>query len=78
MTRWNLSISESTDRSVRMWLARRGMKKGDLSAFVDRAVRRAVFDETVRDIKERNRDADPEAIQRDIDAALEEVRATRP
>lgn len=77
MTRWNLSISESTDRSVRMWLSRRGMKKGDLSKFVDRAVRRAVFDETVREIKEQNRDANPEEIQRDIDAALKEVRASR-
>lgn len=77
MTRWNLSISESTDRSVRMWLSRRGLKKGDLSKFVDQAVRRAVFDETVREVKARNEGADPEQIQSDIDAALREVRADR-
>ena len=39
MTRWNLSIEEETDRRVRMHLARRGMKKGDLSKFVASAVR---------------------------------------
>ena len=35
MTRWNLSISEKTDRVVRTFLARTGGKKGDLSRFVD-------------------------------------------
>ena len=40
MTRWNLSIPEQTDRTVRTFLARTGGKKGDLSRFVDEAVRR--------------------------------------
>ena len=40
MIRWNLSVSEETDRTVRMFLARNGGKKGDLSRFVDEAVRR--------------------------------------
>ena len=39
MTRWNLSIPEQTDRAVRTFLARTGDKKGDLSRFVDEAVR---------------------------------------
>ena len=39
MTRWNLSIPEQTDRAVRTFLARTGGKKGDLSRFVDEAVR---------------------------------------
>ena len=54
MTRWNLSISEETDRAVRTFLARNGGKKGDLSRFVDEAVRRRVFDLTVSQVKERN------------------------
>ena len=37
MTRWNLVISNDTDRSVRSYLARTGGRKGDLSRFVDRA-----------------------------------------
>lgn len=60
-----------------MWLSRRGMKKGDLSKFVDRAVRKAVFDETVREVKARNSESDPQELQNDIDAALREVRADR-
>ena len=31
MTRWNLSIQDETDRKVRVFLARTGFKKGDLS-----------------------------------------------
>ncbi len=54
MTRWNLSISEETDRALRTFLARNGGKKGDLSRFVDEAVRRRVFDLTVSQVKERN------------------------
>ena len=49
MTRWNLSIPEKTDQAIRTFLARTGGKKGDLSRFVDEAVRRRVLDFTVRD-----------------------------
>ena len=55
MTRWNLVISDDTNRRVRSYLARTGGKKGDLSRFVDRAVRQAIFWETVESIWERNR-----------------------
>ena len=54
MTRWNLSIPEETDRAVRTFLARNGGKKGDLSRFVDEAVRRLVMELTVSRVKERN------------------------
>jgi hypothetical protein len=53
------------------------LKKGDLSKFVDLAVRRAVFDETAREVKEHNEGADPDELQHDIDAALREFRAGR-
>jgi hypothetical protein len=59
-------------------LARTGLKKGDLSKFVDEAVRRQVFALLVRDIKERNADADPNSLETLIDEALESVRASRP
>ena len=49
MTRWTLSIPDETDRTVRTYLARIGLKKGDLSRFVDRAVRRQVFALVVQD-----------------------------
>ena len=75
MTRWNLSIPEETDRAVRSYLARKGLKKGDLSEFVNDAVRREVFDRVVRDIKERNADADPVELMKLIDEAVEWARA---
>lgn len=58
MTRWNLSIQDETDRTVRVFLARRGFKKGDLSKFVEDAVRGEVLRRTVLDVHERNADLD--------------------
>ena len=49
MTRWNLSIPEKTDQAIRTFFARTGGKKGDLSRFVDEAVRRRVLDLTVHE-----------------------------
>ena len=78
MTRWNLSIPEETDRTVRTYLARTGMKKGSLSAFVDEAVRSRVFELTVQRIKTNNADADAEELERLIDEAVNWARADRP
>ena len=77
MTRWNLSISEQTDRAVRTFLARTGGKKEDLSRFVDEAVRRCVLDLTVRQIKDRNAGQDQQAILDLIDEEVDAVRAGR-
>ena len=56
MTRRNLSIPEETDRIVRSYLARIGLRKGDLSKFVDTAVRREVLRRTVKDVQAQNGD----------------------
>lgn len=77
MTRWNLVIPEETDRSVRSYLARTGGKKGDLSKYIDRAVRQAVFWDTIENIQERNKDLSPEEAQALADEAVEAVRANR-
>lgn len=74
MTRWNLVIPESTDRAVRTYLARTGGKKGDLSKFVDQAVRRQVLDLTVRGIKDRNAGYDQQEL---IDLIDEEAGTAR-
>lgn len=74
-TRWNLTVNEKTDRSVRSFLARRGLKKGDLSKFVDEAVRREVLRQTVREIQEQNTDLTPEDAQNLADEALAWARA---
>ena len=75
MTRWNLTIPAKTDRAVRIYLARTGGKKGDLSRFVDEAVRRRVLDLTVRQVKDRNAQYDQRKI---FDLIDEEVIADRP
>ena len=77
MTRWNLSISEETDRAVRTFLARNGGKKGDLSRFVDEAVRRRVFDLTVSQVKERNAGSDQRELLGLIDDEVSAARAGR-
>lgn len=72
--RWSLSVSQDTDASLREYLGAQGMKKGDLSRFVEEAVRWRMFDTTVQTIKQRNADQDPAALQALIDKALEAVR----
>ena len=75
--RWNLVVSERTDRSLRSYLARTGGRKGDLSRFVDRAVRQAIFWETLESIWERNKHLSAEAAQGLADKAVAEARADR-
>ena len=77
MTRWNLVVSDDTDRRVRSYLARTGGKKGDLSRFVDRAVRQTIFRETVESIWERNRHLSDEFVRSLADEAVAEARADR-
>lgn len=76
-TRWTVSVSRDTDIAVRSFLAQRGMKKGDLSKFIEEAVRWRVFHRTVQDIRARNADAGPDEIQRIVDEAIREVRADK-
>jgi hypothetical protein len=75
--RWNIKVSRETDLSLRTFLGAQGMKKGDLSKFIEDAVRWRVFHETVQDIKTRNGATTPSEVQRIVDAALREVRADR-
>ena len=49
--RWNLAVSEEVDRSVRMYLAESGGRKGDLSRFVEGAVRLQLIDEASTEAK---------------------------
>ena len=77
MTRWNIVIPDSTDRAVRTLLARSGGKKGDLSRFVDAAVRQRVLELTVAGIKDRNADSDQQEILDLIDTEVDAVRAGR-
>ena len=75
--RWNIKVSKETDLTLRTFLGSQGMKKGDLSKFVEDAFRWLVLQRTIQDIWERNADADPDEVQRLVDEAVAEVRAER-
>ena len=75
--RWNIKVSKETDLSLRTFLGAQGMKKGDLSRFIEDAVRWRVFHRTVQDIKVRNANIDPDEVQRIVDEAVRDVRAER-
>ncbi len=72
--RWNIKVSRDTDLALRRFLGARGTKKGDLSKFIEEAVRAQVFHRTVQDIKARNADTEPETLQSLIDDAVQSVR----
>ncbi len=76
--RWTIKVSRGTDISLRSYLAQHGMKKGDLSKFVEEAVRWRVLDKTVAEVRERNANVPDEEIEAAIDEALAAVRAERP
>jgi len=75
--RWTVKVSRETDTALRSYLARQGTKKGDLSKFVEEAVRWRVLDRVVSEVKARNADVPARKIQAAIDEVLAEVRAER-
>ena len=73
--RWNIRVSKKTDLAIRNFPGSDGMKKGDLSKFIEEAVRWRVFHRTVQDIKSHNALTDPGEIQRIVNEAAAEARA---
>ena len=70
-----MKVSKETDTALRSYLAQRGGKKGDLSKFIERAVRKEVLRATVHDIQERNASLPREEVQALIDEACAAVRS---
>jgi len=75
--RWSLVVSKETDISLRTYLAQHGMRKGDLSRFVEEAVRWRVLDMTVSETKARNQGVSVRVLENAIDEAIQSVRAER-
>ncbi len=70
--RWTIKVSKETDLSLRTFLGAQGMKKGDISKFVEDAVQWRLLDRTTQVLKARNQDLGADA----LDALIEdEVRA---
>ena len=75
--RWSIKVSKDTDLTLRTFLGAQGAKKGDLSKFIEEAVRWRVLQRTIQDIWQRNAETDPDEIQRIVDEAVSEVRSER-
>jgi hypothetical protein len=73
--RWTIKVSTDTDRALRGYLGAQGTKKGDLSKFVEDAVRWRMLDRAVQAVKDRTQDTSPELLQALIDEAVGAVRA---
>lgn len=53
--RWNIAVSPDTDQSLRMFLASQGGgRKGDLSRFIEEAVRAHILELTAEQVKAAN------------------------
>lgn len=70
-TIWNLVVSKQTDESVREFLAsEEGRGFGDLSHFIQDAVRKYIFETTVRAVHEKNANVSQEEIEAAVEEAL--------
>ncbi len=73
--RWTVKVSRDTDIALRSYLAQRGLRKGELSKFVERAVRKEVLAQTAAALKARNQDVPYPRLQTIVDEALYQVRS---
>jgi exopolyphosphatase/pppGpp-phosphohydrolase len=73
--RWTVVVDKAMDIDLRMRLAERGMKKGDLSDYIKKAVRRQMLRDSVAEARKGFENMEPEEAEALIDEALAEVRA---
>lgn len=75
-TRWNLAVSAETDQALRMFLASQGGgRKGDLSRFVEEAVRAHIMELSAEDAKVSNASISEADLTVMVDEALDWARA---
>jgi len=75
--RRNIKVSKETDLILRTFLGSRGLRKEDLSKFIEYDIRWRVFNRTLQDIKANNAGMDTGHLQQLVDEAPGEVRAER-
>jgi hypothetical protein len=64
-----VELPDKTIRDVEVMLAKRG-QNGNVSEYIDRTLQRALFFETVRDVKRQNAGANPQQLERLIDETV--------
>ena len=68
--RWNIKVSKETDLTLRTFLGAQGAKKGDLSKFIEEAVKWRVFDQTLAEVRGKFADVPPEELESLIGEAV--------
>jgi hypothetical protein len=76
-TRLTITWSKEADLALRSYLGSHGMKKGDISKFIEEAVRWRIFHQTIEQAREAFADIPPDELQKMIDEAVDDVRARR-
>ena len=71
-----IRISDDLGKRVQRYLSHEG--SGDLCEYVNAAIKRQLFWDTVDAVQERNQDLSPEEAEALADEALDWARATRP
>lgn len=73
--RWNITVSSDVDQSVRMFIAARGGgKKGELSRFIEEAVRAYLLEQAVEQAKGSAANMSEEELTDLIDEAVQWAR----
>jgi hypothetical protein len=75
--KWTISVPREIDQRLRSHLGSQASRKGDISRFVEDAVRWKLFDLNLAEAQAHNQGVDPAVIEDEIEAALAEVRAER-
>lgn len=69
--RWNIAVSADTDQALRLFLASHGGgRKGDLSRFIEEAVRAHILELTAEQAKVANAQIDEADLSAMVDEAL--------
>jgi hypothetical protein len=75
--RWNIEVSEETDRSVRAYLAEKGRNATDLSRTVEQVITKELFREALAASRARNADLSYEEAEDLVEEALQAVRSEK-
>lgn len=73
--RWNIAVSPNTDQSLRMYLAAQGGgRKGDLSRFIEEAVRAHILELTAGQAKAANDNVSEDNLEKIVTEAVQWAR----
>lgn len=75
-TRWNVAVSTETDQALRMFLASQGGgRTGDLSRFIEEAVRAHILELSAEEAKAANSDVSEADLAAMVEEALDRAKA---